>query len=409
MYKNRYLENSIIKLSKTFPIILLTGARQVGKTTLLKHLIQSVGGLKHNYVSLDEFEIRSLAKNDPPLFLEQYPAPLFIDEIQYAPQLLSYLKAEVARRQKMGLYWLTGSQQFQLMKNVSESLAGRVGIARLYGISQAEEAEAAFLKEPWSPLRVKLGKKLAGTSILQIFKAIIRGSFPRLLHRNAPGLDAFYGSYVQTYIDRDLRDLVRVHSLSSFEKFIRICAARTATVLNLSEVARDSDVSVNTAKEWLSLLEASNQIFLLRPYYRNLTKRLVKAPKLYFLDTGLAAYLTGWRDASTSARGAFSGQLFETFVLGEIIKSYWHRGIEPRLFYFRTKDKLEIDLLIEKNGKLLPVEIKLSSSVRLDDAKTILFIKKSGFPIGQAAIVAPVKEMYPLSRDILVVPPSSIS
>lgn len=409
MYQERYLQDQVIKLSKTFPIVLLTGARQVGKTTLLKHLSEQSSLLRHRYVSLDEFETRSLAKNDPGLFLQQYPAPLVIDEIQYAPQLFPYLKAEVDRHNmKMGMYWLTGSQQFHLMKNVSESLAGRVGILKLLGISQAEEEEVALEKNPWDPQQVRMEKEFGSETLLQIFKKIVRGFFPRLLHRNTPPLDAFYGSYVQTYIDRDLRDLVKVSSLSSFEKFIRICAARTACILNLSDLARDSDVSVNTAKEWLSLLEAGDQIFLLRPYYQNLTKRLIKAPKLYFLDTGLACYLTGWKDATTTARGAFAGQLFETFVVGEIIKSYCHRGIEPRIFYFRTKDKIEVDLLIEKNGELLPVEIKLSSLVQPTDAKGIFYLKNAGFPISKGAIIAPTRQLYALSSELLVVPPSYI-
>ena len=408
MYKNRYLESQIIELSKTFPLVLLTGARQVGKTTMLRFLLQGNKKIKRNYVSLDEFEIRSLAKKDPGLFLQQYPAPLLIDEAQYAPQLFPYLKAEADRRNVMGSYWLTGSQQFNLMRDVSESLAGRVGIARLYGISQAEEEETPFTKEAWTPEKVKLGEKFKSLTVLQIFKKIVRGAFPRLLHRRAPSLDAFYGSYVQTYIDRDLRALVKVSSLSSFERFVKVCAARTASILNLSDLARDSDISVNTAKEWLSLLEASGHIFLLRPYYANITKRLIKAPKLYFLDTGLVSYLTGWRDSVTAAKGAFAGALFETFVLGEIIKSHWHRGIEPRLFYFRTKDKQGVDFLIEKNGKLLPVEVRLSSLVRLREIKGINYLKKTKGLIGKSAVVAPVKEMYLLEKDIFVVPVASI-
>ncbi len=271
MYKNRFLESQLINFSRTFPIILLTGARQVGKTTLLKHISQQVSRLRHNYVSLDEFQIRSLAKNDPGLFLQQFPAPLIIDEVQYAPGLFTYLKIEVERKKRMGGYWLTGSQQFHLMKNVSESLAGRVGIVRLFGMSCAEEKERPFKNNPFSPDQIKIGKQYEPLSISEIFRKIIRGTFPRLLHRNAPGLDAFYGSYVQSYIDRDIRDLMKVSSLSNFEKFIRVCASRTASVLNLSDLARDSDISVNTAKEWLSLLEASSQIMLLRPYYKNIT------------------------------------------------------------------------------------------------------------------------------------------
>lgn len=409
MYKERYVQDSLLRLSRSFPVVLLTGARQVGKTTLLKHMKQTVSGMRHQYVSLDEFEARSMAKNDPALFLQQYPPPLIIDEIQYAPQLFPHIKAEVERKKRMGMYWLTGSQQFHLMKNVSESLAGRVGILKLLGLSQSEEMGNAREKVPWTPERFSVLRPAESVSVIQLFKKIVRGAFPALLHKNAPPLASFYGSYVQTYIDRDLRDLVRVSSLSSFEKFIRICAARTATMLNLSDLARDSDVSVNTAKEWLSLLETSGQIFLMRPYYGNLTKRLIKAPKLYFLDTGLVCYLTGWKDALAAARGAFAGQLFETFVVGEIIKSYMHRGIEPPLFCFRTKEKVEVDVLIETNGKLLPIEVKMSVSLGINDLKGIMFLKKTRHPIGKGAVVAPVRQMYALSKDIRAIPPGAIS
>lgn len=406
-YIHRYIEPHIAALSKAFPVVLVTGARQVGKTTLLQYLSARTPRLKRQYVSMDEFEIRALAKNDPSLFLEQYPPPLIIDEIQYAPQLLPYIKAMVDKHRRMGEYWLTGSQQFHLMRHVSESLAGRVGITNLFGLSFAEENEQSRAKEPWIPSNISK-KALKPFNLLEIFKTIIRGSFPRMIQRDAPPLDSFYGSYVQTYIDRDLRDLVKVSSLSSFEKFVRVCAARTANMLNLSDLARDSDISVNTAKEWLSMLEASRQIFLLRPYYKNITKRLIKAPKMYFLDTGLASYLTGWRDPVITAKGAFAGQLFETFVVAEIIKSYAHRGKEPRLFYFRTKEKTEVDILIEKNGTLFPVEIKLAARVQASDLKGMDELKKTNARIGAGAVVAAVKEPYPLRRELIAVPPTMI-
>lgn len=408
-YTPRYLEAHIIQLSRTFPIVLVTGARQVGKTTLLEHLQAKFPKRTYRYVTLDTLEMRTLAKNDPGLFLEQYPPPLIIDEIQYAPELLPYLKAAVDRSKIMGAYWLTGSQQFHLMKHVSESLAGRVGIANMFGLSLAEERAIPKVTDPWTPERKVAPQSKLPLSLSALFKLIVRGSFPRLTHRNAPSVEAFYGSYVQTYVDRDLRDLVKVSSLTSFEKFIRACAGRTGAILNLSDLARDGDVSVNTAKEWLGLLEASGHVLLLKPYYKNLSKRLIKAPKLYFIDTGLACYLTGWREPSIAAKGPFAGPLFETYVVGEILKSYAHRGKEARIFYFRTKDKIEVDLLIEKNGRLMPVEIKLSSHVQSKDCKGIEYLTQLNLPLGSGAVVAPVRERYPLRRGIIVIPPAEIS
>ncbi len=412
IYKERYLESTIKLVSGKFPIVLLTGARQVGKTTLLKHLSQNRGNKKRQYISLDEFELRSLAKNDPARFLEQYPAPLIIDEIQHAPELFPYLKAKVDRERRMGAYWLSGSQQFHLMKNVSESLAGRVAVLKLLGLSLAEEKGNIPIQNPWAPDYV-FSKSITlpppSLSLTRLFEKIVRGSFPRLISRNPPPWENFYGSYVQTYIDRDLRDLVKVVSLSRFERFIKACAARTAGMLNFSDMARDSDISVNTAKEWLSLLEASGHVFLLQPYYRNLTKRLIKTPKLYFLDTGLVCYLTGWLSASTALRGAFAGQLFETFVIGEIIKSYWHRGLEPRIYYFRTKEKYEVDLIMEKNGKLLAAEIKLASRLQMNDIKGMQQFKTLQAGGWKGVVIAPVKTPYPLAKDIFVVSPEIIN
>ncbi len=401
MYKKRHIEQTIFKLSKSFPVILLTGPRQVGKTTLYEFLQKK---MKHNYVSLDEFEIRSLAKNDPGLFLEQYPSPLIIDEIQYAPQLLPYIKSRVDAAKNKCSYWLTGSQHFHLMRDVSESLAGRVAILKLLGFSQAEEMSNLQPKKPWTPELANINQKYSNINLLKLFKKIIRGNFPKFLHKNCPPSENFYGSYVQTYIDRDLRNFVRAGSLSSFEKFIRLCAGRTAQLLNLSDLARDSDITIKTAKEWLSLLEASGHVYLLKPYYKNISKRLIKIPKLYFLDTGLACYLTGWKTPETTFKGAMAGPLFETFILAEIIKSYWNHGQEAPIWYYRTKEKEEIDFLIEKDGKLYPIETKLSYRITDWDLRGIESIKKSKVLLGKAIFISSTTKFYLLAKDIIVAP-----
>ena len=401
MYKRKRIEQIILKLTKSFPVILLTGPRQVGKTTTYEYLREKSN---HAYVSLDEFEIRSLAKNDPGLFLEHYQPPLIIDEIQYAPSLLPYIKARVDRSKGKCSYWLTGSQHFHLMRGVSESLAGRVAVLKLLGFSYAEGKGYPYSNQPWLFESVAPVKKYSGINLKKLFERIIKGSFPKLFSSTPPPVETFYGSYIQTYIDRDLRDLVRVGSLSSFEKFIRLCAARTAQLLNLSDLARDSGISVNTVKEWLSLLEASGHIYFLRPYYKNISKRLIKTPKLYFLDTGLACYLTGWNTAETAMKGAMSGALFETFILSEIIKSYWNYGREAPLWNYRTKEKGEIDILIDRNGKLYPVEIKLSSRILTEDLRGIKSLERTGFPLGKSVFITASSEPYLLDKNTAVVP-----
>lgn len=405
MYKRRHIEGTVLKLTKSFPVIILTGPRQTGKTTLLEHLR---GISRHSYVSLDEFEIRSLAKNDPGLFIERYQPPLIIDEIQYAPQLLPYIKSLVDKRAGKCSFWLTGSQHFNLMKGVSESLAGRAAILKLLGFSYAEGEKIPAPKRPWFFQQAKIIREYPEIKIKALFERILKGSYPKLFSKNKPPLETFYGSYVQTYIDRDLRDVVKVGSLSSFEKFIRLCAARTAQLLNFSDLARDSGISVNTAKEWISILEASGHIYLLRPYYRNISKRLIKAPKLFFMDTGLACYLTGWSSAETALRGAMAGSLFETFIFSEILKSYWNHGQEAPLWTYRTKEQEEIDILIEKNGKLYPVEIKLSSKITDSDLRGIRSIEKTHFPMGDSVFITASSESYPLGKSITAVPYSVI-
>ena len=262
MYKARYLEDIIIELTKSFKVLYLSGPRQVGKTTLLKHLSAR---FNINYVSLDDISTRKLAQEDPDLFLQKFPAPLFVDEVQYAPQLFPYIKIRVDKNQKNGQYWLTGSQQFSIMKNVKESLAGRVGILNLLGFSMAEDLDFSRQQNPFWPGRKKAKERKL--NITDIFKIILRGSFPVLTHKNAPPLDVFYNSYLQTYIDRDLRDIFQVSKIETFHKFLQLCAARTGQILNYSELARDADISVHAAREWINILVASSQIFLLQPYF----------------------------------------------------------------------------------------------------------------------------------------------
>ena len=407
MYKHRYLESHIKKLTKSFPVILLTGPRQVGKTTLLEYLGKKESP-RRNYVTLDEFGPRTLANEDPDLFLERYKSPLTIDEIQYAPGLLQRIKVLVDRSKKNGQYWLTGSQHFPLMHGVSESLAGRVAIIKLLGLSQGEEYRKDDSKNPVRPDRKASPqiKKMIGPD--HVFTRIVRGTFPRFIHKDAPPVQTFHGSYLQTYIERDVRTLTKVVNLAAFEKFLRLAAARAGQLLNLSELARDAQIAVSTAREWMGILEASFQVYLLRPYFRNLRKRQIKTPKIYFLDTGLVCYLTGWHDAEVASQGATAGSLLENYVISEMIKSYWHRGREAPLWFWRTKEGHEVDLIIEEEGRLFPIEIKMSMTPDMNVARGILQLKKLSDNVSKGAIVCMAESEYPLNREINIIPLSCI-
>ena len=407
MYRHRYLEPHIKQLTKSFPVILLTGPRQVGKTTLLEYLGKKESS-RRNYVTLDEFGPRTLANEDPDLFLERYKPPLTIDEIQYAPGLMQRIKILVDRSKKNGQYWLTGSQHFPLMHGISESLAGRVAIIKLLGLSQGEEYRKDDSGRPFRPDRKSSPhiKKMSGPD--PVFTRIVRGTFPRFIHKDAPPIRTFHGSYLQTYIERDVRTLTKVVNLASFEKFLRLAAARSGQLLNLSELARDAQIAVSTAKEWMSILEASFQVYLLRPYFRNIGKRQIKTPKLYFLDTGLACYLTGWHSAGVASQGAMAGSLLENYVISEIIKSYWHQGQEASVWFWRTKEGHEVDLIIEEAGRLFPVEIKMSMTPDMNMAKGIKQLKKLSDNVDKGAIVCLSESEYPLNREISIVPVSCI-
>lgn len=354
--------------------MLVTGPRQVGKTTVL----QNCETQPRTYVSLDTLENRELAKNDPTLFLQRYPAPVLIDEIQYAPELFPYIKASVDKEKKSGMYWLTGSQQFHLMKNVSESLAGRVGILQLEGLSQDEKNGHPDVP-PFLPTEEYIKAKVQNateTDLLKIYELIWKGSYPKLYPADSDYWAVFYESYMQTYIERDIKALSAVGNELDFVKFMRALAARTGEMLNYSELANDVGVSQPTIKSWLSILQASGLVYILRPYYNNVGNRFIKTPKVYFMDTGLACYLTGWKTPEVLESGAMSGNMFETYVVSEIIKSYWHNGKQPDIYYYRDKEKREIDVLLHENGTLYPVEIKKKATRTKEISRLLTLLKR---------------------------------
>ncbi|MBM3288632.1 MAG: ATP-binding protein [Candidatus Hydrogenedentes bacterium] len=399
MYIKRTLEVTIGNISNQFPVMLLTGPRQVGKTTLLRHL----RGEDRRYVTLDDLTARALANEDPALFLHTYPPPVLIDEVQYAPNLLPYIKINVDASTHPGAFWLTGSQQFQMMKGVSESLAGRVAVVNLLGLSRRELEREGHTSVPFLPTSARAGRG-GVPNIDALYTLIWTGGFPALHAGPARDRTLFYSSYLQTYLQRDVRDLAQVGDQQVFVRFVRACAARTAQLLNLSELARDVDVSVKTAKAWLSILEASFQVALVQPYHSNVTKRLVKTPKLYFLDTGLCSYLTQWTSPETLAAGAMAGPLFETYVFAEILKSWWHNMRFPNLYYYRDKNSKEIDFLFEQDQTLYPVEVKRSASPRREWVRIFSVLNALGKNTGHGAVVCMCNELTRLGHRVDAVP-----
>ena len=364
-YIKRAVEDTIARISKMFPILLVTGPRQVGKTTLLLKMAeaQQNDGIARKYVTLDDPDVRYLAKHDPALFLQRYSPPVLIDEIQYAPELLPYIKMDVDRSRKKGDFWITGSQAFHLMKNVSESLAGRVGIINLLGLSDAE-----IYQEPSEPFQTDAEYLMKHLSVKrkrdlnEIYRRIFKGSMPELYADENVDWETYYRSYVDTYLQRDIRDLTQVADEMQFYNFMTIVAAQTSKPVVYEELANATGISAPTAKKWLSILVSSHIIALVHPFHNNALKRVVKMPLIHFLDTGLAAYLLKWGNSEALEKGAMSGAFFESYVFSEIYKSYLNAGKEPPIFYYRDKDKKEIDLLLYQNGILSPIEIKKSAS-----------------------------------------------
>lgn len=405
MYSSRTIEKAIIEASGQFPVILVTGARQVGKTTLLRHL----GGPEHTYVTLDDPLVLSLAKQDPALFMQRFPGPVLIDEIQYAPELLPYIKMSVDANRKPGQFWLTGSQQFQLMKNVSESLAGRVGIMQLLGLSRQEVSGHGLDQKPFLPDNSSFQNlKCDSLTLHSLYTAIWRGSFPSLALDDKMNRDLFLSSYVQTYLQRDVRDLAQVGDEMAFLRFLRAAAARTGQLLNMAEMARDADVAPNTAKKWLSILQASGLVYLLEPYFNNVTKRMVKSPKLYFLDTGLASYLTEWSSPETLEAGAMSGTILETWILAELLKGWWHNGLRAPFYYYRDTDQKEIDLLIVQDGTVYPLEFKKTASPDKNAIRSFSVLQKLKMPVGMGAVICLVRQALPLSTTTWSIPATCV-
>jgi len=403
-YIKRAMEETFLRLSKQFPVILVTGPRQVGKTTMLKKLKQDEG-IDREYITLDDLHDRDMARNDPKLFLQLHKPPVFIDEVQYAPELFTYIKIFVDEHQNPGDFWLTGSQVYRLMRGVQESLAGRVCLLNMSSLSQAEVCGA-----PTRPFVVDLDKLMTREKVVrsinmpELFQRIWIGGMPALISGQFTDRRAVYSSYISTYIDRDIKEISGTVDSLKFMNFITATAALTSQMVNYKTIAQASDIGEVKAKEWLSVLETMGIIFYLRPYSNNVLKRTVSTPKLYFHDTGLVSYLTKWSDRDTLMSGAMSGAIFENFVVSEIIKSYHNCGMEPFVYYYRDKDTKEIDIIMESDGKLYPMEIKKTAMPASQLTRVFNVIEKSPLIRGTGAVLCTSDKLSAFDRENLIVP-----
>lgn len=409
MYITRHMEKPVMELNEQYPVLLLTGPRQVGKTTMLEHLIE-VEGKGRKKVSLDDLTLRELAKTDPKMFFQLYQPPLLIDEVQYAPELFPYIKIMVDERHQPGDFWLTGSQLFKMMEGVQESLAGRVALLHLSPLSQSE----IMKRPPEPPFSLELpllserqnGRQMLNTP--EVFQRIHQGGMPALVTGTYSNASIFYSSYIDTYMERDVRRLSNDIDSLKFLRFLRSVAARTSQQVNYKGIADDAEIDQTTAKNWLHVLEALGIIFLLEPYSNNVLKRTVSTPKLYFYDSGIVCYLTRWSSPETAMEGAMSGALLENYTVAEIIKTYQNAGQEPFLYYYRDKDAREIDLILERDGKLFPIEIKKMASPPKKLTKVFDLIDKSQLQRGTGAILCMADQLGAFDQNNLIVPISLI-
>jgi uncharacterized protein len=399
-YIKRTLEPVLEKAVSEFPAVVLTGPRQSGKTTILQHLF----GRQCRYVSLEAPDVRASAMEDPRAFLEMHSPPVIFDEVQYASGLLPYIKERIdAERRKRGQYLLTGSQNLALMERVTESLAGRAAMLRLLPLSRRESEGRPQLSLPWES---KARSSIEAPRVFQrLWKDFLRGGYPELVSEPERDSSLWHAGYVQTYLERDVRTLRQIGDLTQFQNFLRALAARNAQLLNITDVARDLGVAVNTAKAWLSVLEATYQVIVLHPYFTNVGKRLVKTPKVYFTDVGTLCYLTGLKDPVHAASGPMGGAIMEAAVLSEIVKTFMHRGIDPQVYFWRTLAGTEVDIVVDTGGKLVPIEVKLSATPQPAMASAIkTFRADFGDKALPGYVIHPGDTQLPLGKEVTALP-----
>lgn len=402
-YLERTLERKFLHMSSFFKAVLVTGARQVGKTTMLKHLAAEQN---RTYVSMDNTMARMLAKSDPVLFFQTYKPPIIIDEIQKAPELFEQIKIMCDDSEERGLFWLTGSQQYKMMKNIRETLAGRIGILELYSLSKNEVEGLTFANEldfslPCLLERQALAKK---NDIIDVFEYIWRGGMPDALSADAEQRQEYYNSYIETYLMRDVSEEGGITDTVRFRKFLNGCAALAAEQVNYKTLAESAEISQPTAKEWVRLLQSLGIIYLLPPYANNELKRLTKTPKLYFCDTGLCAYLSMWLTRDTLMNGAASGHYFENYVVMELLKNFAYAPSKANLTYYRDSNAKEIDVFVEENGMIHPLEIKKSANPDRREVKKYELLDKAKLKRGCGGIICMCEEVIPIDSKNYFIP-----
>ena len=401
-YIKRDMEGLVLSLSEEYSCVLVSGPRQVGKSTMLKHIMKS----DRNVVTLDDLNERALAKTDPEVFLAMHPAPVLIDEVQYAPELFPYVKMRIDNGAPAGSYWLTGSQAFKLMKLAQESLAGRVALLHLSSISQ-NEFYGSGENRPFSVSVEEIAKRSREripTDVNGMFERVFKGTMPGHISGKYTNRDVFYSSYLQTYLERDVSEMIDGVDKVRFLDFIRAAACRAGQQLNVHAIASDVGIADDTASRWLEVLEKSDIIFYLRPYSNNLLKRTVKIPKMYFFDTGLVAYLTRYSSPDILANGSINGAILENYIVSEIRKTYLNAGMECYLHYYRDKDTKEIDLIIVSDGLLHPLEIKKAATATLSMVSSFSVLTKSSIPTGIGGVLCLKESFTALNKDVLVIP-----
>ncbi len=403
-YIPRSIEPLIVQVMSEYAAVLVTGPRQVGKSTLLAHIAEESSGLRSR-VTLDDLTARELATADPAMFFQVHEPPILIDEVQYAPNLFSRIKLMIDEGMPPGSFWLTGSQQFRLMELAGESLAGRAAVLSLSSLTQVESERMpspgfSFELDQWKERQ----SAVPSGSVRDLYSVMLRGQMPGVVSGRFTNVPVFYESYLRTYIERDVRRLLGNVDALQYVDFMRVAAARCSQMLNVASIAQDVGIRQDKAKAWLAVLERSGVIFFLHPFSNNQLKRTVKAPKLYFHDCGLVAHLTRWLTAETLEAGAMSGAFMENYVVSEVYKSFLNCGMEPPLYYYRDHDGKEVDLIVETDGQLHPVEIKKTATPHLSMVKNFKALRKSGVPLGRGAIICADENVGALDSDVLVIP-----